>query len=251
MSSRGDRARGRAGGRRERSGPPCPGASFAVETWPGSPWSRQYLERHPVPDGSPSRAGRGAARPSRPSSCWRGTRSWRYQEFWDRGGRRGRRPRRDHLVVDARCWRSAPPGVTKATTLARAVRRTSASTPRRHRLRGHAQRPRRCSTWAGTSYAMANAHPSVHRRRDARGARATTTTAWRRCWLVFGFDLCICVEIGLLAPPAATLLGWLVAAARGPRLRRRRRTRPAAARAPVCSPQQDSTNAATRSSAGP
>ena len=71
------------------------------------------------------------------------------------------------------------PGVTKGAALARLCELRGVE-PRDVLAFGDMPNDLPMLTWAGTSYAVANAHPSVARRPTTSRPR-TTTTAWPRC----------------------------------------------------------------------
>ncbi len=136
-----------------------PGSAFAIETLAGIALEPDFLERHPVPEGAGGR--RSPSCSAEPAlKILARHEELGYQEFWDRAAA----AIGDRAVIT---WSStsslleiSAAGVTKATTLAVLVRRPRDLAGRGHRLRRHAQRPGMLA-WAGTSYAMADAHPTV------------------------------------------------------------------------------------------
>jgi HAD superfamily hydrolase (TIGR01484 family) len=141
-----------------------PGSHFAVETLAGIALENEFLERHPVPDGSV----RGSieqifAGPAVKLLARHETLA--PQEFWDRAAESV-----DGLVEVT--WSSATSllemsaaGVTKASTLAllcadRGIRAEDVL------ALGDMPNDLPMLAWAGTSYAMANAHPSVRAAAD-------------------------------------------------------------------------------------
>jgi HAD superfamily hydrolase (TIGR01484 family) len=139
-----------------------PGSSFAVETLDGIALEPQFLERHPVPDGS----ARGPieqifAAPAVKLLARHEELGW--QEFWSRAEEAA-----GDLVEIT--WSSASTlleisarGVTKASTLAMLCEDRGILAEQVLAL-GDMPNDLPMLAWAGTSYAMANAHPSV---RDA------------------------------------------------------------------------------------
>ena len=141
-----------------------PGTAFAVETLAGIALEPEFFERHPVPDGS----ARGSieqifASPAVKLLARHETLA--PQEFWDRA---------EDAVSDLVevTWSSATSlleisaaGVTKASTLALlcAERRVAAAEVL---ALGDMPNDLPMLSWAGTSYAMANAHPSVREAAD-------------------------------------------------------------------------------------
>jgi hydroxymethylpyrimidine pyrophosphatase-like HAD family hydrolase len=136
-----------------------PGASFAVETLAGIALEPEFLERHPVPDGSI----RGPIEqifsvPAVKLLARHEELGW--EEFWSRAERAA-----GDLVEIT--WSSSSTlleisarGVTKASTLAllcadRGIRAEEVL------ALGDMPNDLPMLAWAGTSYAMANAHPSV------------------------------------------------------------------------------------------
>ncbi len=144
-----------------------PGSSFAVETLDGIALEPSFLERHPVPDG----AVRGPIESilTRPAVKLLA----RHEElgpidYWERAA----------AAVGHRAeitWSSATtlleisaPGVTKASTLALLCADLGVAAADVVAF-GDMPNDLAMLRWAGTSYAMANAHPSV---REAAGAVA-------------------------------------------------------------------------------
>jgi hydroxymethylpyrimidine pyrophosphatase-like HAD family hydrolase len=139
-----------------------PGSAFAVETIDGIALEPEFQERHPVPEG----ARRGAI-----ADLFQGPalkvlarhEALGYQEFWDRAAA----AIGDRAVIT---WSSASSlleisaaGVTKATTLAVLAQQLGVD-PADVVAFGDMPNDIDMLTWAGTSYAMADAHPTV---RDA------------------------------------------------------------------------------------
>ncbi len=136
-----------------------PGTTFAVEDLTGIALEREFLERHPLPEDSRrgsleeifvSPALKILARPEQLEP----------QEFWDLAADAVG----DALVIT---WSSASsllemsaPGVTKASTLALLCERMGVD---RHEVLAFGDMPTDIPMleWAGTSYAMGNAHPTV------------------------------------------------------------------------------------------
>jgi Cof subfamily protein (haloacid dehalogenase superfamily) len=136
-----------------------PGSSFAVESLSGIGLEHAFLERHPVPDGS--RRGTLEEILDRPAlKLLARHEELAPQEFWDAaeaavGGR---------LVIT---WSSASalleisgPGVTKASTLALLCADLGIDAADVIAF-GDMPNDLPMLTWAGTSYAMAEAHPTV------------------------------------------------------------------------------------------
>jgi len=139
-----------------------PGSAFAVETMDGIALEPEFRERHPVPEG----ARRGAI-----ADLFQGPalkvlarhEELGYQEFWDRA----EAAVGDRAVIT---WSStsslleiSAAGVTKATTLAVLAQQLGVD-PADVVAFGDMPNDIDMLTWAGTSYAMADAHPTV---RDA------------------------------------------------------------------------------------
>jgi hydroxymethylpyrimidine pyrophosphatase-like HAD family hydrolase len=136
-----------------------PGTAFAVETLEGIALEDGFLERHPVPPGSR----RGPLEDVFVSPALKVLARHEElgpQEFWDRA----EAALGDALVVT---WSSttsllemSAPGVTKASTLALLCERLGVD---RHEVLAFGDMPNDLPmlSWAGTSYAMGNAHPTV------------------------------------------------------------------------------------------
>jgi HAD superfamily hydrolase (TIGR01484 family) len=136
-----------------------PETHFAVETLAGIALEPGFLERNPLPDGSP----RGSveqifAGPAVKLLARHESLGW--QEFWDRAAAAV-----DDLVEIT--WSSATSlleisarGVTKASTLALLCDELGIAAEEVLAL-GDMPNDLPMLAWAGTSYAMANAHPSV------------------------------------------------------------------------------------------
>ena len=141
-----------------------PGASFAVETLAGIALEPEFLERHPVPTGS----ARGSieqifAEPALKLLARHEELGW--QEFWARA---------EEVAADLVeiTWSSASTlleisahGVTKASTLAMLCEDRGIRAEQVLAL-GDMPNDIPMLAWAGTSYAMANAHPSVREAAD-------------------------------------------------------------------------------------
>jgi hydroxymethylpyrimidine pyrophosphatase-like HAD family hydrolase len=136
-----------------------PGAVFAIETLDGIALEPDFLERHPVPPGSV----RGALDQiyDRPAvKVLARHEGLEPQEFWDRA----RAAVGDLAVIT---WSSntalleiSAEGVTKASTLALVC--DAQGVDREHVVAfGDMPNDIPMLSWAGTSYAMANAHPTV------------------------------------------------------------------------------------------
>lgn len=136
-----------------------PGSAFAVETLGGIGLEDGFLERHPVPDGS--RRGSLAEIFDRPAlKVLARHEELAPQEFWDAA----------EAVVDGRLvitWSSATslleisaPDVTKASTLALLCADLGVGAADVIAF-GDMPNDLPMLTWAGTSYAMADAHPTV------------------------------------------------------------------------------------------
>jgi HAD superfamily hydrolase (TIGR01484 family) len=146
----------------ERIRAAVPGSAFAVETLDGTSLEPQYLERHPVPPGSRRAPIAELLRGQMGPVLKLMTRHEElgYQDFWDRAidavG--------DLAVVT---WSStsamleiSAAGVTKATTLAVLCEELGVGA---EEVIAFGDMPNDIAmlTWAGTSYAMADAHPTV------------------------------------------------------------------------------------------
>ncbi|MCW2842199.1 MAG: yigL [Nocardioides sp.] len=136
-----------------------PGSTFAVETLAGIGLEDEFLERYPVPDGS--RRGPLEEIFDGPAlKLLARHEELAPQDFWDAaeavvGGR---------LVIT---WSSATslleisaPGVTKASTLALLCEKLGVEAPDVIAF-GDMPNDLPMLTWAGTAYAMADAHPTV------------------------------------------------------------------------------------------
>ncbi len=136
-----------------------PGTSFAVETLDGIALEPEFLERHPVPDG----ARRGPLREmfDRPAlKLLARHEELEPQEFWDMAADAAA----EAVVVT---WSStsamleiSAAGVTKASTLALLCRRLGVR-PADVMAFGDMPNDLPMLEWAGVSYAMADAHPTV------------------------------------------------------------------------------------------
>jgi HAD superfamily hydrolase (TIGR01484 family) len=139
-----------------------PGSAFAVETIDGIALEPEFRERHPVPEGA--RRGAIADLFQEPAlKVLARHEELGYQEFWDRAAA----AIGDRAVIT---WSSASSlleisaaGVTKATTLAVLAQQLGVD-PADVVAFGDMPNDIDMLTWAGTSYAMADAHPTV---RDA------------------------------------------------------------------------------------
>ena len=139
-----------------------PGSAFAVETIDGIALEPEFRERHPVPEGA--RRGAIADLFQEPAlKVLARHEELGYQEFWDRAAAAVG----DLAVIT---WSSASSlleisaaGVTKATTLAVLAQQLGVD-PADVVAFGDMPNDIDMLTWAGTSYAMADAHPTV---RDA------------------------------------------------------------------------------------
>ena len=143
-----------------------PGSTFAVETLEGIALETGFLERHPVPDGSPR--GRLEDLFGAPAvKLLARHEELDAQEFWDRAA----------AVVGDRAvitWSSSSalleisaPGVTKASTLALLATELGIAAADVVAF-GDMPNDLPMLDWAGTSYAVANAHPSVLDAADLR-----------------------------------------------------------------------------------
>jgi HAD superfamily hydrolase (TIGR01484 family) len=136
-----------------------PGTAFAVETLDGIGLEPEFLERHPVPDGA--RRGPIAELFDRPAvKLLARHEDLAPQEFWDLA----EEAVGDRLVIT---WSSATslleisaPGVTKASTLALLCADLGVDGADVIAF-GDMPNDLPMLTWAGTSYAMADAHPTV------------------------------------------------------------------------------------------
>jgi len=136
-----------------------PGSAFAVETMAGIALEPDFHERHPVPEGS--RRGAVAELFTEPAlKLLARHEDLGYQEFWDRAAEAVG----DRAVIT---WSSASSlleisaaGVTKATTLALLCEDLRVDPPDVIAF-GDMPNDIAMLAWAGTSYAMADAHPTV------------------------------------------------------------------------------------------
>ena len=136
-----------------------PGSAFAVETLAGIALEDEFLERHPVPDGS--RRGQLADLFTEPViKVLARHEELVAQDFWDRA----ESAVGDRAVItwssDSALLEISAPGVTKASSLALLcadLGLTAADVV----AFGDMPNDLPMLAWAGTSYAMANAHPSV------------------------------------------------------------------------------------------
>jgi HAD superfamily hydrolase (TIGR01484 family) len=143
----------------ERIRAAVPGSAFAVETLDGISLEMAFLERHPVPDGS--RRGPIAELFTEPAiKLLARHEELGYQEFWDRAAEAVG----DLAVIT---WSStsslleiSAAGVTKATTLALLCEDLGVA-PEDVIAFGDMPNDLPMLEWAGTSYAMADAHPTV------------------------------------------------------------------------------------------
>jgi HAD superfamily hydrolase (TIGR01484 family) len=136
-----------------------PGSAFAAETLAGIALEPEFRERHPVPDGSP----RGAIPElfTEPAlKVLARHEELGYQQFWDRAAEAVG----DRAVIT---WSStsslleiSAAGVTKATTLALLCADLGIA-PEEVIAFGDMPNDLAMLEWAGTSYAMADAHPTV------------------------------------------------------------------------------------------
>ena len=136
-----------------------PGSTFAIETMDGTALEPDYLERHPVPHGS-RRAPIAELLTEPALKILARHEELGYQEFWDRAAA----AIGDRAVIT---WSStsslleiSAAGVTKATTLAVLCDDLKIS-PDEVIAFGDMPNDLAMLAWAGTSYAMADAHPTV------------------------------------------------------------------------------------------
>ena len=141
-----------------------PGSVFAVENLEGISLEPEFMERHPVPPGS--RRGKLEEIFERPAlKVLARHEELAPQAFWDAA----EHAVQERLVIT---WSSASalleisgPGVTKATTLALLC--ADLGIPAEDVIAfGDMPNDLPMLTWAGTSYAMADAHPTVTERAD-------------------------------------------------------------------------------------
>jgi hydroxymethylpyrimidine pyrophosphatase-like HAD family hydrolase len=136
-----------------------PGSAFAVETLDGIALEPGFRERHPVPDGT--RRGAIAELFTAPAlKLLARHEELGYQEFWDRAATAVG----DRVVIT---WSStsslleiSAAGVTKATTLAVLAQQLGVEAAEVVAF-GDMPNDIDMLTWAGTSYAMADAHATV------------------------------------------------------------------------------------------
>ena len=136
-----------------------PGSAFAVETLAGIALEPDFHERHPVPDGT--RRGAISELFTEPAvKVLARHEELGYQEFWDRAAE----AIGDRAVIT---WSStsslleiSAAGVTKATTLA-VLCTDLGIAPEEVIAFGDMPNDLAMLAWAGTSYAMADAHPTV------------------------------------------------------------------------------------------
>ena len=148
----------------ERIRTAVPGSTFAIETLAGTALETEYVERHPVPEGSP----RGLLADLVDGPVLKllaRHEELGYQEFWDRAADAVG----DRAVIT---WSStsalleiSAAGVTKATTLAVLAEQLGVE-PADVVAFGDMPNDIDMLTWAGTSYAMADAHPTVRAAAD-------------------------------------------------------------------------------------
>lgn len=136
-----------------------PGTAYAVETAAGIALEPEFMERYPVPEGA-RRAAVGHLFDAPVLKLLARHEELAPQEFWDRAERAA-----GHLVEIT--WSSAgallemsAAGVTKATTLERLCASLGVDRAGVVAL-GDMPNDLAMLRWAGTSYAMANAHPTV------------------------------------------------------------------------------------------
>jgi hydroxymethylpyrimidine pyrophosphatase-like HAD family hydrolase len=136
-----------------------PGSAFAVETLAGFSLEPEFRERHPLPEGA--RRGAIAELFTEPAlKLLARHEELGYQEFWDRAAEAVG----DRAVIT---WSStsslleiSAAGVTKATTLA-VLCADLGIAPEEVIAFGDMPNDIAMLEWAGTSYAMADAHPTV------------------------------------------------------------------------------------------
>ena len=90
----------------------------------------------------------------------------------------------DHLVVDVGAAGDQRGRRHQGVDAGPALRPARASTPRTWSRSATCPTTCRCSSWAGTSYAMADAHPTRRRGGRPRRARPRRRRRGARCWLV-------------------------------------------------------------------
>ena len=137
-----------------------PGTTFALEHCEGCVSEPTFPRLHPMTRPSGPRASSWTSTAMTWSRCWRGTRACAPEEFWGRVEELV-----GHLVTTT--WSStfalveiSAAGVTKATTLATLAADLGIG---RDEVIAFGDMPNDLPLleWAGTSYAMANAHPTV------------------------------------------------------------------------------------------
>lgn len=145
-----------------------PGTHYALETGDGIALETGFLERYPVPDGAVRAAFEEIVRPA--YKLLARHEELGAQEFWDAGAAAVG----DLVEVT---WSSATSlleisahGVTKASTLA-VLCAERGITPEQVVAFGDMPNDVPLLEWAGTSYAMANAHPSLFEVTDLRAPR--------------------------------------------------------------------------------
>ena len=143
----------------ERIREAVPGSAFAVETLAGIALEPEFLERHPLPDGS-RRAPIAELLTEPALKLLARHEELGYQEFWDRAAEAVA----ERAVIT---WSStsslleiSAAGVTKATTLALVCAELGVP-PEDVIAFGDMPNDLAMLEWAGTSYAMADAHPTV------------------------------------------------------------------------------------------
>ena len=171
--------------------PPCPARRSPSRLARASPSSRRTCERAPRPGRQPAGPARRAARRHRWSSCWRGTRSWSRPDYWDAAEAAVGDPATTTWSVDHGLVEISAAGVTKAADAGAGLRPSWGSTPADVVAFGDMPNDLPMLAWAGTSYAMANAHPTRARggrprRAEQRRGRGRRGPGWhlRRCDLL-------------------------------------------------------------------
>lgn len=141
-----------------------PGSAFAVETLAGIALETEFFERHPVPDGS-RRGPLDEVFDAPALKVLARHEELDAQEFWDRA----RAAAADRVVIT---WSStsalleiSAAGVTKASTLALLCDRLGVA-PADVIAFGDMPNDLPMLEWAGRSWAMANAHPTVREAAD-------------------------------------------------------------------------------------
>ena len=169
-----------------------PGSAFAVETLAGIALEPDFHERHPLPEGA--RRGAIADLFTEPAlKLLARHEELGYQEFWDRAGD----AIGDRAVVT---WSStsslleiSAAGVTKATTLAVLCSERGIE-PSEVIAFGDMPNDIAMLEWAGTGYAMADAHPSVVDAADHTAPRHDDDGVARVLASVFGLETTPVVE---------------------------------------------------------